>query len=250
MTQPAITIANIIWGFDRTTHQVTVLLLKRAEDPFQGYWALPETTLRFNESADEAALRLVREKIGLNLDSFHTEQLATFTHPRRTPQQRTLSLAYMTFLPELPALTPGYEATAAKWFTFTPQADRYQVQAGPLTFTTQPATSQASYYAALAKRTATPQTALAFDHDWILTVACDRIRNKLDYQPNILLILGPAFTLKAARTVFAAFLRLDLTAIDNSNFKKNHQHLLTAVGTTAATHAGRPAKLYRLNYLA
>lgn len=250
MAQPAITITNIIWGFDRTTQQVTVLLLKRAEAPYQNYWALPETTMRFNESADDAALRLVREKIGLALDGFHTEQLATFTHPRRTPGQRTLSLAYMTFLPELPVLTAGYGATAAQWFQFVPEADHYQLQAGGQTFRTTTATQQAPYYALLAKRTTTPQTDLAFDHDWILTVACTRIRNKLDYQPNILLILGPAFTLKAARTVFAAFLGVSVTTIDNSNFKKNHQHLFADAGTTAPQHAGRPAKRYRLNYLA
>ncbi|HJE86174.1 MAG TPA: NUDIX domain-containing protein [Levilactobacillus hammesii] len=249
MSQPEITITNIIWSFDHTTQQVNVLLLKRAEAPFQNYWALPETTMRFNESADDAALRLVREKIGLRLDSFHTEQLATFTHPRRAPEPRALSLAYMTFLPERPALTPGYGATAAKWFTFTPATDHYAVQAAATSFATPATTDQAGYYAQLLKRPTTASDNLAFDHAWILGNACARIRNKLDYQPNILLILGPTFTLKAARTIYATFLRVPVTTIDNSNFKKNHQHLFTAVGTTAPQHAGRPAKLFRLNYL-
>jgi len=249
MAQPNITITNLIWGFDPATQQVNLLLLKRAEAPYQGYWALPETTMRFNESADEAALRLVREKIGLELDGFHTEQLATFTHPRRTPNQRTLSLAYMTFLPEMPTLTAGYGATAAKWFAFTPKAGHYQIRSGEALFRTPDTDQQADYYAAYAKRTPTPWQNLAFDHDWILQIACRRIRNKLDYQPNILLTLGPTFTLKTARIVFAAFLKCRVEEIDNSNFKKNHQHLFTEVGTNNQPHAGRPAKVYRLNYL-
>lgn len=248
MSRPDITITNIIWSFNQTTQQVNVLLLKRAEAPYPDYWALPETTMRFNESADDAALRLVREKIGLALDSFHTEQLATFTHPRRVPGQRQLSLAYMTFLPEMPALVPGYGATAAQWFTFQSAADHYQVHHDHTSFSTVTTTAD-RYYNQLVKQVSTPASQLAFDHDWILTVACDRIRNKLDYQPNILLILGPTFTLKAARTIFAVFLHRDLATIDNSNFKKNHQHLLTAVGTSSAAHAGRPATVYRLNYL-
>lgn len=243
-----ITITNLIWSFDRTTNHVKLLLLSRDQAPFKGYWALPETTMRADESADAAALRLVREKIGLALDSLHTEQLATFTQPHRTPGQRHVALAYMTFLPEMPPLTPGYGARAAQWFEFRDQSAAYQVHHGTATFTT-PTVPAATYYATLATHMTAPTTHLAFDHAWMIAVASQRIRNKLDYQPNILLTLGPAFTLREARTVFATFLRCPLSALDNSNFKKNHRHLFTAVGTTAAKRAGRPATLYRLNYL-
>ncbi len=61
-----------------------------------------QRTMRTDESADEAALRLVREKIGLKLASFHTESPATFTHPERTPGQRTLFTRLHDFLPECP----------------------------------------------------------------------------------------------------------------------------------------------------
>lgn len=248
MTAPTITITNLIWSFDRTTQHVNLLLLKRDQAPFKAYWALPTTTMRDDESADAAALRLVREKIGLALDRLHTEQLATFTQPQRTPGPRGVALAYMTFLPEMPPLTPGYGASAAKWFQFADTPTAYQLQNGTAAFTT-PTSDQATYYATPAARTTTPLTQLAFDHDWMIAVASQRIRNKLDYQPNILLTLGPTFTLREARTIFATFLRCPLNALDNSNFKKNHRQLFTAVGTTTAKRAGRPATLYRLNYL-
>ncbi|GAX05164.1 NUDIX family hydrolase [Secundilactobacillus pentosiphilus] len=244
-----INITNIIWSFDRENHQVNLLLVQRAEKPFAHFWGLPETVMRTDESADEAALRLVREKIGLKLASFHTEQLATFTHPERTPGQRTLSLAYMTFLPEMPALTPGYGATDAEWFSMASANERNTFTNGKLTFETTPVDNQTNYYVGLPERTPDPQTTLAFDHDWILKIACDRIANKLDYQPNVLLILGSSFTLKQARQVFAVFKHLKLDDIDNSNFKKNHRHIFEAVGTAAQTHPGRPAKVFRLRYL-
>ena len=244
-----ITITNIIWSFDRDRHQVNLLLVRRADQPFSQFWALPETTMRADEGADEAALRLVREKIGLKLASFHTEQLATFTHPERTPGQRTLSLAYMTFLPEMPNLTPGYGATDARWFSMQTVNEQSVFTNGKFKFSTTPITNQTDYYVRLTDRKIDANVSLAFDHDWILKIACDRIANKLDYQPNILLILGATFTLKHARQVFAIFKHLTLADIDNSNFKKNHRQIFEAVGTASQTRPGRPAKVFRLRYL-
>ena len=60
--KPRITITNVIWSLDPETLAVKLLLVKRADTPFQNFWALPETWLRVNESAHEATLRLVKEK--------------------------------------------------------------------------------------------------------------------------------------------------------------------------------------------
>lgn len=247
--QPNITITNIIWSFNQTTKHVNLLLVKRANYPFKNCWALPETVMRPTESADTAALRLVREKIGLKLAGFHTEQLATFTQPNRVPGDRSLSLAYMTFLPEMPPLTAGYGATDARWFTFDYDDTRYRLQNGSLIFHTTPIVDHDVYYDQLTDHERHADTSLAFDHEWILREACERICNKLDYQPNILLILGDYFTLKRARTVFAVFRQVPLESIDNSNFKKNHKHLFQPVGTSSSTHPGRPAKEYQLSYI-
>ncbi|WP_261807097.1 NUDIX hydrolase [Lapidilactobacillus luobeiensis] len=244
LEQPYITITNIIWSFDRQTGQLQVLLVQRAGEPETGRWALPETFMRANESADEAALRLIKEKIGLKLAAFHTEQLATFTDQRRSEGARALSLAYMTFLPEMPPLQAGYGALAAQWFAVTAQPTHFQLHHGALEFATAAVLNTENYYQQL--RLPETMAHLAFDHEWIMAVACSRIKNKLDYQPNILLVLGDSFTLKEARTVYAALLGIDVHAIDNSNFKKTHQHLFVEVGTVSQRTIGRPAKLFRL----
>ncbi|MCH4057316.1 NUDIX domain-containing protein [Lapidilactobacillus gannanensis] len=243
LERPLITITNIIWSFNQATQQIQVLLVKRAHDPFKNNWALPETFMRANESADHAALRLIKEKIGLTLAEFHTEQLATFTNQHRTTGERALSLAYMTFLPEMTPLQAGYGALDVRWFAFTPLEAAYQLSNQDCLFQTTTTTAD-EYYQDLPQTPSDQQ--LAFDHQWILTVACQRILNKLDYQPNILMILGPSFTLREARTIYAAFRKTSLTAIDNSNFKKTHQHLFLEAGTTSQLRVGRPARLYRL----
>lgn len=139
----------------------------------------------------------------------------------------------MTFLPGVPALTPGYGATAARWFRLA-----YDGQ-GTITLT-----SDGQHFL-LGPSASAP--ALAFDHDQILTSAVFRIKNKLDYQPSILQVLGPTFTLRQARKVFTPFVGKATAEIDNSNFRKTHQHLLEEVGTgSGGGHRGRPSKWYRL----
>ncbi|MFT8907342.1 MAG: NUDIX domain-containing protein [Lentilactobacillus diolivorans] len=246
LEQPFINITNIIWSFDHTTNRVNILLVKRDNQPYNGYWALPETFMRFQESADEAALRLVKEKIGMALSGSHTEQLATFTNKLRTPGDRTLSLAYMTFLPDKPQLKAGYGASDARWFSMGYADNCYTFSDGQQTFQTAISSTETMFYAKFTKANLDPTKHLAFDHEWILKIACDRIRNKLDYQPNILLVLGAKFTLKDARMVYSPFLKTPVNKIDNSNFKKSHNKLFTDMGTTTENRPGRPARVYKL----
>ncbi len=37
-----ITITNIIWSFDRDRHQVNLLLVRRADQPFSQFWHCPK----------------------------------------------------------------------------------------------------------------------------------------------------------------------------------------------------------------
>lgn len=236
VARPYITVTNIVWSFDSNTQQIKVLLIKRENQPFQSFWALPETLLRDDESAHAASLRLVKERIGLDLPEIHAEQLATFTAPERNLDLRALSLSYMVFLPQNLPLTPGPGAVDAAWFSLN-QISKHQFnfQNGNLKFKT----LEDNEYL----NDSNPNIRLAFDHNWILTVACHRIANKLDYQPTILLILGSSFTLKLARHIFELFGQYEP---DNSNFYQNHKKILEPVGLVESQGPGRPAKKYRL----
>src|SRR5699024_4081470 len=108
-----INIANIIWSFDSNNKKVLILLVKNSLGQNTDKWGLPTTILRSNESAEEASLRLIREKIGINLPEFSTEQLATFSNVHRTTDRREIALTYMTYLPHKVDLTAGYGAKDA-----------------------------------------------------------------------------------------------------------------------------------------
>ncbi|ETY73617.1 NUDIX hydrolase [Lactiplantibacillus fabifermentans] len=245
VNRPLISITNVIWSFDPVTHQLLVLLLQRDSAPFEATWGLPTTYLRPDESADAAALRLVREKLGVTLSSFHTEQLATFTNPKRGLGERELALTYMVYLPVKPDLVAGYGAKAVQWFAVTPAGDHDDLVAADLHFQVLPdKVSEPTYYENQA-RFVTPK-GLTADHTLILRTALQRVRNRLDYAPTILLVCGHQFTLKQAREIYAILLRKPLQSIDNSNFRKTHGHLFEEIGTAHQSSSGRPAKLYRL----
>ena len=223
LEKPRITITNVIWSFDPDTLDIKLLLVKRADTPFQEFWALPETWLRVDDSAHDATLRLVKEKLGLDLPNIHAEQLATFTEPNRSPGERALSLSYMTFLPTQPVLHPGPGALDAQWFTLKKhKSGLFHFNYQDFSFQTLVADDYITHQ--------DPAKRLAFDHNWILTVATQRI-------------VGPAFTLKLARHVFESFGKKEP---DNSNFLRNHQQLLRPLGSSSQNKPGRPAKKYQL----
>lgn len=236
-----ISITNVIWSFNSKTKELLVLLLKRAEDKM---WGLPTTYLREDENAEEASLRLVREKIGVDLPLVNTEQLATFTDIHRS-KKRELALTYMIYLPDMPKLTPGYGADDAQWFSVASGHDNYLLKYKKLQFETlKENVDRNKFYAHSEKYR--KNSGLFSDHSLILRTAFSRLKNRLDYSPTILRILGPIFTLKQARMVYSILLRISISEIDNSNFRKTHRRLFQEIGTENIKGAGRPGKVYQL----
>lgn len=245
ISKPLVTVTNVIWSYDHAKEQVVVLLVKKADEPFYNFWSLPETFLRATESADDAALRLIADKIGIQLNDYHTEQLATFSAVGRTKGDRHLALAYMTFLPDMPNVVAGAGALDVAWFTLKGAGTTYSLSNETTTIhLPEEKMSDADFYASPAVQNGAVQ--LAYDHELIIRTAVVRVRNKLDYAPTILHVLGAEFTLKGARSVYAPFLRLPSQAIDNSNFRKTHAHLFEETGAKKSVGKGRPAKIYRL----
>ena len=81
VARPLVTITNVIWSFNTELHRPQLLLIKRADEPLKGKWALPETLLRSHESADAACIRLIDDKIGLQVPMSSTEHIPPGCRP-------------------------------------------------------------------------------------------------------------------------------------------------------------------------
>jgi len=84
----------IIFGFDG--QKLKLLLIQRAFEPEKNNWSLMGGFIQSNESADEAAIRILKKLTGL--EGVYLEQLHTFSEPNRDPIERTISIAYFALL--------------------------------------------------------------------------------------------------------------------------------------------------------
>ena len=112
--RPALAVDVVV--FQSKNDQLRVLLIQRAQSPFEGSWALPGGFVGMQESLESAAARELAEKTGL--EGCDLEQFHTYGDPLRDPRGRVVSVAYYAILPpETPIfIREGGDAKLARWF--------------------------------------------------------------------------------------------------------------------------------------
>lgn len=207
---------NVIFSVDTQQNRVLVLLVMRQDEPFLGHWSLPGTLVRNGESLEDAAHRILAEKIRVN--NLYLEQLYTFGGPGRDPRElpesfgvRYLSVSYFALVrfEEAQLIAEGVSGIA--W---------YPIDQLPL---------------------------LAFDHNQILKYGYRRLRNKLEYSPVAFEVLPEVFTLSDLYQLYITVLGENFA--DYSNFRSRLLKLgfLADTGLKVSRGAGRPASLYRFD---
>lgn len=84
----------IVFGFDG--NRLKLLLIKRGFQPEKGKWSLMGGFVEDNESAEDAANRILKDLTGI--EGIYLEQFHTFTDPNRDPVHRTISIAYFALI--------------------------------------------------------------------------------------------------------------------------------------------------------
>lgn len=109
--RPALTVDIVL--LHRTAEGIEVLLIKRARDPFAGYWAFPGGFVDMDESLEDAAARELAEETGLR--SIRLEQIGAFGDPGRDPRGHTVSVAFAGVLKDRAMVTAADDASEAAW---------------------------------------------------------------------------------------------------------------------------------------
>src|SRR3989344_9135745 len=78
--------------------QLKVLLIKRANEPFKGQWALPGGFLFEKEDLEKAAIRILWGKAGIK--DVYLEQLYTFGGSGRDPRGKIITISYFALSPK------------------------------------------------------------------------------------------------------------------------------------------------------
>jgi 8-oxo-dGTP diphosphatase len=203
--KPGVTIDTVI--FTIVEDRLEVLLVKRADVPFQGSWSLPGGFILQGESLEAAVQRILLDKAGMS--GSYLEQLYTFGQPDRDPRSRVITVAYLVLLPW--KRTPGPLSPKVSGTEWT-----------------------AVHY--LPK--------LAFDHNQIVLYAVERLRAKAGYSNIGIGLLPDKFRLSDLQRVYEVILGHDL---DKRNFRKKMHAtgLLEETGEKEIIGAHRPAMLFR-----
>lgn len=98
----------------KTQSDYSILLIKRANEPFKNDWALPGGFVDQDEDLMDAAIRELFEETTIKTD--HLEQIGAFGKPFRDPRSHTVSVAYFGMVPENAVAIAADDAKEAAWF--------------------------------------------------------------------------------------------------------------------------------------
>ena len=202
---PAVTTDCVIFGFDG--ERLQVLLIERGIEPFKGRWAFPGGFIKMDETAEQGALRELKEETGM--ENAYIQQFHTFSNPNRDPRERVITIAYYALV-KIQEVQGGDDAASARWFPLD--------EIPPL----------------------------AFDHDYMLRMATQRLRQQIHFQPIGFELLPEKFTLRELQSLYEAILGI---TFDRRNFAKKMLHLeiLNELDETVWPTPKREAKLFSFN---
>jgi 8-oxo-dGTP diphosphatase len=201
---PAVTTDVVI--FTLSADALNVLLVRRANPPFQNQWALPGGFVEIGEDLEVCALRELREETGVT--GVFLEQLYTFGAPQRDPRERVITVAYYALVPmDRLHLRAASDAREVAWF---------RCDGLPM---------------------------LAFDHADIVRMAQQRLSAKLQYSTLALQFMPDRFTLGELQRVYEIILG---EPQDKRNFRKRvlAYDCIEDTGTERRNGNHRPARLY------
>lgn len=188
-----------------------ILLVKRAQFPAKGEWALPGgfINLKEDETLNDTVSRKLKEKTGVDIS--YLEQVATYGSASRDPRGWSVTIAYMALISNKNIrLTPDESSEEVVWLPIEDIQKNYQ---------------------------------LAFDHNTILADSHLRLKSKVQYTSLPINLLPTTFTLSELQNTFELILGY---AIEKKSFRRR---LLAAeiIVETGDMRVGsnRPAKLYR-----
>ncbi len=208
---PAVTTDAVVFGFDG--ENLNILLVERGIEPYKGTWALPGGFItESDESAECAVYRELHEET--NVEGIYLEELQTFSKIGRDPRERVITIAFFALVvKDNYKIKAGDDAKNAQWFLVD--------ELPPL----------------------------AFDHNEIISIAIERLRQRIHFEPIGFHLLAKEFTMPQLQNIYIAILNPPLNdsrVRDRRNFPKKMLKLgyIKETGKKVTGNPYRSPKLY------
>ncbi|MBR1625908.1 MAG: NUDIX hydrolase [Bacteroidales bacterium] len=161
--------------------ELNILLVKRRNAPYKDCWAFPGGFMEMNETIEQCARRELEEETGFKAQRM--EQLMCFSDVERDPRERVITVAFFALV-RMQQVRGGDDALQAEWF----------------------------------KLKDIPP--LAFDHDYILRIALNKLKERVHFEPICFELLGEQFTMSELQRLYEAILQVKF---DRRNFFRKIQ---------------------------
>ena len=192
--------------------KLNVLIVKRAQHPRKGKWALPGgfIDLSVDKTIDDAAHRKLAEKTGVT--NAHLEQVVSVGNSTRDSRGWSVTIAYMALVSVDAVVLRKDDSSEEVAWTPVDQLNK--------------------------------NNDLAFDHNQILGSCHKRLKDKVRYTSLPVNLLPPDFTLTELQRIFEVILD---KSVEKKSFRRRilDAQILEETGNFRGGST-RPAKLYRV----
>lgn len=206
----SIILENLVSIFTVERGVLKVLLMRKKNDPYKGYWILPSSIITNKETLEDSLYTIVQNRLGL--PEIYLEQGHIFSGLDRDPDERVVGISYFGLI--------DYQRFMMK------REEKKDIEFGLFDIDNIPK--------------------MGYDHEEVVRDSVKILRKKL-LNCDVLKNLFPSdFTLPEIQRVYEQILGHSL---DRRNFRKKFVNLGIVVDTGEKNTGGngRPGKLYRLS---
>ena len=203
----ALSIDCAVYGFKNS--ELSVLLVKHGQGVTKGQWALPGGWIKYNESIDDAAYRILTAQTAV--ENIYLKQFQAFGDIDRFPDKRVITVCYYALVNiENFELHAGSSVSEVVWFNIR----------------------------SLPK--------MAFDHNKIIDECFAYLQYKVRHEPIGFNLLPKKFTLHQLQELYEAIFDQKL---DKPNFRRKliKMNLLVPCNEKQKDVSHRAAQLYRFD---
>jgi 8-oxo-dGTP diphosphatase len=201
-----ISVDCVIFGFDE--NELKVLMIKSDMEKFEGRWSLLGDLVHRNETLDEAAYRVLKERTGMH--DVYLEQVRAFGQVARHPAARVVTIAYCSLINIRQHKLEKHD-NELQWHKVGFGAD------------------------------------MAFDHGQILNACHEWLQKRVQEHPLGFRLLPQKFSLRELQNLYESILDIKLDR-RNFRKKFFSMDLLEDTKEYEFDVPHRPGKLYKFNY--
>lgn len=243
-------------------YHLSILMVRRSEDPYNGYWSLPGGFVTRNESVTEAAARILKRETGIEESYLALADIAG--EQGRDPRGWVVSAAYWTLLEQnrLPAVPAAESGDPVQWFDVsytradhTVQTDAnscHSLDTWQLVLTSEEETLKATVrvrresnlYNETVNCELISCDKIAFDHAVLIARSVFQLRHSVSDTPVAFKLLPEEFTLTELQKVYEVILDTPLLM---ANFRRKMAPYVLETDRFAPSGGYHPPKLFRRN---